>query len=118
MIASELLMLNTSSCGDTVKRFSLKVFCTFRSSWLIRSVKVVVVGTRLTVAEVDAAAEPMKLAGRMTAPAGHGAAQFAGYRVVPRVITIVCELFGPWLLWNEPLNWIPYGSGYEPASLN
>ena len=25
---------------------------------------------------------------------------------------------GLWLLWNEPLSWMPYGSGYEPASLN
>src|SRR5262245_51153718 len=64
----------------------------------------------------------MNVAGRITAFAGHGDGQPAGYRVVPRVMTmlrVVVRLVadGPRLLWNAALSWIRPGSGYEPASL-
>ena len=49
-------------------------------------------------------------------PAGHAPGQLAGYRVVPRVkvmLAVVAFVIGGdgWLLWNDALNRMPYGSG-------
>ena len=54
----------------------------------------------------------------MIAPAGHGAGQFDGYRVVPRVMAMFSVLVLPCTLWNEPLSEMPHAIGYVPASLN
>src|SRR5438094_8737600 len=98
MIASELLMLNISNAGETVTRFTLKFLDTLISSCVMRSPNVAPVGTMLTV--IDAGWNDD---GRITAPAGHGAGQLAGYRVDPRLIVITSLLFGAWLLWNAAL---------------
>src|SRR5436190_21433013 len=83
MIASELLTLNISKVGNTVNRFILNDFDTFKSSWLIRSRKKAFQGVRGTFSELGVVGEPRNAVGRITCPAGHGALQFAGYKVVP-----------------------------------
>src|SRR6266851_2836195 len=121
MIASELLMLNISNAGDTVARPTLKFFETFRSSCAMRSTNDALYGTTATVSDVGAVGEPMNVAGRMMAPAGHGAGQVVGYRVVPRVITrlrvvAVVVADGLSLLCSAPLSCTPHFSCTEPAS--
>src|SRR2546428_2809787 len=121
MIASELLMLTSSNDGEIVARPTLKFFDPLKSSCVIRSTNAALYGTTATVSDVGAVGEPMKVAGRITAPAGHGAGQVDGYRVVPRVITTlrvvaVLDAEGLWLLWNAALNCTPHFSGSEPAS--
>src|SRR5438552_11973240 len=119
MIASELLMLNISNAGETVARPTLKFLEILRSSCVMRSTNDALHGTTATVSEVGAVGEPMKVAGRMIAPAGHGAGQVVGYRVVPRVITrlrVVAVLVAPGLslLCSAPLSCTPHFSGTEP----
>src|SRR5262245_61736482 len=62
-----------------------------------------------------------------TAPAGHGAGQLAGYRVVEPTANdaelggVVVDAPGavpiatPRLLWSDPLIVTPHGAGYDPA---
>ena len=69
--------MNTSRLGDTLARANLKVLDALISSWLIRSATFTKYGTSGTVSVVTVRLGPM------TRPnAGHGAGQFAGYRVV------------------------------------
>src|SRR5712691_3767631 len=89
MIASELLMLNISNAGAIVARPTLKFFETFRSSCAMRATNDGLYGTTATVSDVGGVGEPMNVAGRMMAPPGHGAGQVVGYRVVPRVMTML-----------------------------
>src|SRR3981081_3671009 len=105
MIASELLMLNISNAGEIVARPTLKFFEIFRSSCVMRSTNDALYGTIATVSAVGVVGEPMNVAGRITAPAGQGAGQVVGYRVVPRVMTtlrvvVVLVAAGLSLLWN------------------
>src|SRR4029079_6263637 len=64
MIASELFTLNTSKVGSTVNRFTLNDFETLKSSWVMRSVNVLAVGTRFSVNVAG-----WNVAGRITEPA-------------------------------------------------
>src|SRR5262245_35980380 len=112
MIASELFTLNISKVGSTLTRLNLKVFETLRSNCVMRSLKNACGGCSATVSVVWF----MIADGPMIWPAGHGAGQLAGYRVVPRVkvmLAVVALVVGGdgWLLWNDALNRMPYGSG-------
>src|SRR5437762_3915623 len=109
MTASELLMLKTSNVGAIVVRPTLKFLASLKSSCVIRSTNAALYGTRAIASCVGVVGEPMNVAGRITAPAGHGAGQFLGYTVVPRVIVmlrvvVVLVAAGLWLLWNAALN--------------
>src|SRR5207244_10211144 len=109
MIASELLMLKTSKVGAIVVRPTLKFFDSLKSSCVMRSTNAALYGTSATLSAVGDVTDPMNVVGRITAPAGHGAGQFVGYRVVPRVIVmlrvvVVLVAGGLGLLWNAALS--------------
>src|SRR5262245_30306748 len=74
MIASELLMLNTSNVGMMLKRCSRKFRLTLKSSCVIRSLSAALSATRLNVMLGWA----KTLVGRITWPAGQGDGQSAG----------------------------------------
>src|SRR5688572_23926095 len=107
MIASELLRLNTSKVGSTEMRPKRNVLATFKSSWVMRSTCTPALGTRATVIDVWFATDR----GTTTVLAGHGAAQTAGYRVVPVVNVITRLLVAGMLLCSAALNVTPHGSG-------
>src|SRR2546421_10633703 len=96
----------------------------FTSSWLIRSATLTRYGTSGTVSVVTVSDGPIT-----TAPAGHGAGQFAGYRVVAptandaefggvadAVVGGAVPIAIPRVLCSEPLSVIPNFTGIEPAS--
>src|SRR5688572_1048996 len=111
MIASELLTLNTSNVGNTWMRPNRNVRATLKSSWMIRSTNVARSDSRLYVSD----GWPKTPVGMMTCPAGHGAGQLVGYRVEPRVTTILRSLVGPALLWNAMLTLMPQPMSLVPA---
>src|SRR5438093_1578992 len=121
MIASVLLMLKISTLGATVARPTLKFFDSLKSSCVMRSTNAALYGMSATLSAVGVVGDPMKVDGRITVRAGHGAGQLAGYSVVPRVmvmlrVVVVLVADGLWLLWNAALSCTPQGSGYDPAS--
>src|SRR5204863_3864815 len=116
---------NTSTLGATVTRPLIirNVFEAFTSSWLIRSATFTRYGTSGTVSVVTVSAGPIT-----SAPAGHGAGQFDGYRVVAPT-AYEAELGGvvvddpgtvpmatPRLLCSDALTITPNLIGAEPAS--
>src|SRR4029450_8876469 len=113
------MRLKSSRLGDTVARPNRKFFDALISSWLIRSATFTTYGTSATVSVVTVNDGPMP-----TAPAGHGAGQFAGYLVVAPTANdaelggVVVEpgavpIATPRLLWSAPLGGVPYAAGAE-----
>src|SRR5262252_1066013 len=108
--------------GVRVSRPVRKVLDALRSSWLIRSATLTRYGTSGTVRVVTVSDGPITIA-----PAGHGAGQLDGYRVVaptakdaefggvvvdPGAVPIAM----PRVLCSDPLSVIPNVTGTEPAS--
>ena len=92
-----LKTLKTSSCGSTFTLPTATVFVNRRSSWFTRSVysPFAPYGTNCTRRFAALSGVPLRV-GNTSAPAGQGAGQFAGYRVVrlnshdvPPVILVV-----------------------------
>ena len=69
-IASELLTLKISSCGEKVDATTLKFFCTLRSSWLMRSRRTRRPGSARWFNCAGSAAELMKAPAESPPPPG------------------------------------------------
>src|SRR6185295_4449594 len=89
--------LKTSSCGSTFTLPTATDFVNRRSTWLTRSVYSPFdpYGINCTLRFAALSGVPLRV-GNTSAPAGHGAGQFVGYRVVrlnshavPPVILVV-----------------------------
>src|SRR5262245_45717459 len=109
MTAFELSTLKISSCGITLALPTDTLFENRRSSWLIRSVNWPFERYGINCTRRFAESTVPCSVGSTSCPAGQGAGQFVGYRVVllssqdvpPLVLSVVSDRNAyPLLLWN------------------